>query len=169
MSTLLYLVRHGATVANLACPSRLQGRRHNPPLTPPDVLQAEAARDRLAAVPLHRCCCSPLLRAAQTAAVMAAPHGLFAEPVETLGECDVGRWEGLDWQTIRDRDADAHISSSETRQRTATLTANPWPTSTAAPSPLWRPCSADTPANRSWWSHTRSFCASIWRLCSACR
>src|SRR6266404_3737394 len=32
MTTTLYLVRHGATAANLACPPRLQGRRHDPPL-----------------------------------------------------------------------------------------------------------------------------------------
>ena len=32
MSTIMYLIRHGATEANLAQPARLQGRRHNPPL-----------------------------------------------------------------------------------------------------------------------------------------
>ena len=30
--TTLYLIRHGATEANLARPPRIQGRRHNPPL-----------------------------------------------------------------------------------------------------------------------------------------
>ena len=30
--TILYLIRHGATEANLARPARIQGRRHNPPL-----------------------------------------------------------------------------------------------------------------------------------------
>src|SRR5581483_2151041 len=30
--TVLYLIRHGATEANLARPPRLQGQRHNPPL-----------------------------------------------------------------------------------------------------------------------------------------
>ena len=30
--TVLYLIRHGATEANLARPYRLQGRRHDPPL-----------------------------------------------------------------------------------------------------------------------------------------
>ena len=42
----------------------------------------------------------------QTAAIVAAPHGLSPQPIETLTECDVGRWEGLDWQTIRTLDAD---------------------------------------------------------------
>ena len=49
-----------------------------------------------------------MLRATQTAAIVAAPQGLCPEPVEALAECDVGRWEGLDWQTIRHLDADAH-------------------------------------------------------------
>jgi broad specificity phosphatase PhoE len=108
VSTLLYLLRHAATPANLACPPRLQGRRHDPPLAPLGILQTEAARDRLAALPLRRCSCSPMLRAAQTAALVAAPHGLCPEPVEALAECDVGRWEGLDWQTVRYLDADAY-------------------------------------------------------------
>ena len=106
--TTLYLVRHGATEANLARPARIQGRRHNPPLARLGVRQAEATRDFLAPRPIDRCYCSPLLRAVQTAAIVAAPHGLSPEPVEALTECDVGRWEGLDWQTVRYLDAEAH-------------------------------------------------------------
>jgi broad specificity phosphatase PhoE len=106
--TTLYLIRHGATEANLALPPRLQGRRHDPPLARLGVRQAEATRDFLAIRPLDHCYCSPLLRAVQTAAIVAAPHGLSPQPVEALTECDVGRWEGLDWQTIRDLDADGY-------------------------------------------------------------
>lgn len=99
--TTLYLIRHGATEANLARPPRLQGRRHNPPLARLGVRQAEATRDFLAIRPIDHCYCSPLLRAVQTAAIVAAPHGLTPRPLDALTECDVGRWEGLDWQTIR--------------------------------------------------------------------
>jgi broad specificity phosphatase PhoE len=99
--TVLYLIRHGATEANLARPARLQGRRHNPPLARLGVRQAEATRDFLAIRPIDHCYCSPLLRAVQTAAIVAAPHGLSPQPLEALTECDVGRWEGLDWQTAR--------------------------------------------------------------------
>src|SRR5262249_9601668 len=102
--TVLYLIRHGATEANLAKPARLQGRRHNPPLARVGVRQAQATRDFLAIRPIHACYCSPLLRAVQTATIVAAPHGLAPIPVEALTECDVGRWEGLDWQTIRSLD-----------------------------------------------------------------
>jgi broad specificity phosphatase PhoE len=104
--TVLYLVRHGATEANLAQPPRLQGRRHNPPLARIGVRQAEATRDFLADKPLDACFSSPLLRAVQTAAILSAPHGLSPQPLDALTECDLGRWEGLDWQTVRYLDAE---------------------------------------------------------------
>jgi broad specificity phosphatase PhoE len=106
--TVLYLLRHAATEANLARPARLQGRRHNPPLARIGIRQAEATRDFLATHAIQHCYCSPLLRAMQTAAIVAAPHGLAPQPIESLIECDVGRWEGLDWQTIRYLDAEAY-------------------------------------------------------------
>jgi broad specificity phosphatase PhoE len=108
MRTTLYLLRHGATEANLARPARLQGRRHNPPLARLGIRQAEATRDFLAIRPIDQCYCSPLLRAVQTAAIVAAPHGLSPQPLEALTECDVGRWEGLDWQEIRYLDAESY-------------------------------------------------------------
>jgi broad specificity phosphatase PhoE len=106
--TVLYLIRHGATEANLARPARLQGRKHNPPLARLGVRQSEATRDFLAIRPIEHCYSSPLLRAMQTATIVAAPHGLAPEPLEALTECDVGRWEGLDWQTIRYLDAESY-------------------------------------------------------------
>jgi broad specificity phosphatase PhoE len=86
----------------------LQGRRHNPPLSRLGIRQAEATRDFLAIRPIDHCYCSPLLRAVQTAAIVAAPHGLSPQPLEDLTECDVGRWEGMDWQSIRYLDAEAY-------------------------------------------------------------
>lgn len=108
MRTTLYLIRHAATDANLAEPARLQGRQLNPPLARVGVRQAEATRDFLAIRAIDSCYCSPLLRAVQTATIVAEPHGLTPCPVEELTECDVGRWEGLDWQTIRSQEADAY-------------------------------------------------------------
>src|SRR5215468_1268697 len=108
MKTTMYLIRHGATEANLARPARLQGRRHNSPLARLGVRQAEATRDFLAVRAIDHCYSSPLLRAVQTAAIVAAPHGLAPQPLEALTECDVGRWEGLDWQSIRYLDAEHH-------------------------------------------------------------
>jgi broad specificity phosphatase PhoE len=108
MRTTLYLLRHAATEANLATPPRLQGRKHNPSLARLGVRQAEATRDFLAVRPVDACYCSPMLRAVQTASIVAAPHGLAPMPVEELIECDVGRWEGLDWPQVRYFDAAAY-------------------------------------------------------------
>lgn len=108
MKTTVYLVRHGATEANLARPPLLQGRRLDGPLAALGVRQAEATRDLLAIRPVDRCFTSPLRRAVQTATIVAKPHGVRPVAVEALTECDVGRWEGLDWQTIRCNDPEPH-------------------------------------------------------------
>src|SRR6266852_199035 len=63
MRTILYLLRHGATEANLANPARLQGRRLDPPLAKLGVRQAEATRDFLAIRPIDQSYSSPLRRA----------------------------------------------------------------------------------------------------------
>ena len=107
-ATVLYLIRHGATDANLAVPARIQGRRTDPVLAAVGVRQAEATRDFLATRPIDRCYTSPLRRATQTASIVAAPHGLTPVPLEALTECDVGRWEGMDWQAVRDLDPDGY-------------------------------------------------------------
>jgi broad specificity phosphatase PhoE len=108
MRTVLYLLRHGATEANLELPATLQGRKRNLALARLGIRQAEATRDFLAVRPIDHCYSSPLLRAVQTATIVAAPHGLSPIPLDALTECDVGLWEGLDWPTIRDRYPDAH-------------------------------------------------------------
>jgi broad specificity phosphatase PhoE len=108
MKTILYLLRHGATKANLAHPARLQGQRLDLPLARTGIRQAELTRDLLAVRPLAQCYCSPLRRAVQTAAILAAPHGLTPRPLDALLECDVGRWEGLSWEEIRAQDQAAY-------------------------------------------------------------
>jgi broad specificity phosphatase PhoE len=110
MQTVLYLIRHGATEANLAKPARLQGRRQDPPLARLGVRQAELTRDFLAIRPIDHCYSSPLLRAVQTASIIAVPHGLSPTPLDALTECDVGNWEGMDWPAIRSVDAERYQS-----------------------------------------------------------
>lgn len=107
-STFLYLIRHGATEANLAQPPRLQGRRHDPLLTSLGIRQAEATRDCLAGHTFHCCYCSPLRRAVQTAAILTASHQLTPQRIEALIECDVGRWEGSTWDDIHHSDSEAY-------------------------------------------------------------
>lgn len=106
MLTTLYLVRHAATPANLMKPAKLQGRKSDPALAPVGVRQAEVTRDFLAIRPVDVVYTSPLRRAAQTAALIAAPHGLTPITVDGLTECDVGQWEGKSWEEIRAADPD---------------------------------------------------------------
>lgn len=108
MKTVLYLLRHAATAANLSHPVKLQGRRHDPPLAALGVRQAEFTRDFLAVRPIDACYTSPLRRARQTADILVEPHNIEANAVEELTECDVGRWEGLDWDSIRCRDPEGY-------------------------------------------------------------
>ncbi|MDW8039205.1 MAG: histidine phosphatase family protein [Thermoguttaceae bacterium] len=97
----MYLVRHGATEHNLAQPPRLQGRRLNAPLAPEGRRQAERTAQLLAQVRLEAVYTSPLLRARQTAELIALPHQAPLYEVEAFTEIDVGRWEGMDWASIR--------------------------------------------------------------------
>jgi broad specificity phosphatase PhoE len=106
-ATTLYLIRHGATAMNLAQPAQLQGRGIDAVLAPEGIRQAEATRDFLRKLPIRHCYSSPLRRAVETATIVAGPHGVEPITVSALTECDVGRWEGLDWDTIRSRDPDA--------------------------------------------------------------
>jgi len=101
---LFYLVRHGATEANLRKPYLLQGRRTNLPLSQVGRRQAEATQRVLRDRPIHAIFTSPLQRAHQTAHILAEPHGLPVRSLEALSECDVGRWEGLSWDEVRSQD-----------------------------------------------------------------
>jgi broad specificity phosphatase PhoE len=108
MRTTLFLLRHAATAANLEQPPRLQGRRHNPPLAPLGVRQAELTRDFLAVRAIDVCYSSPLARAMETATIVAGPHGLAPQPIEELIEIDVGAWEGRSWAEVRAREPGAY-------------------------------------------------------------
>ena len=105
MRTLMYLVRHGATEANLAKPARLQGRS-DVPLAAFGVRQAEATRDALSHVRFAAAYTSPLIRARRTTEII-APY-ITPTPLDAIRECDVGRWEGKDWDEIRRDDAEAY-------------------------------------------------------------
>src|SRR5207247_10796865 len=97
MRTILYLLRHGATEANLAHPPRLQGRRLDSPLAKLGVRQAEATRDFLGIRPIDHCYSSPLRRAMQTASIVDAPHDLAPQPIDDMVDCAVGQMEDFVW------------------------------------------------------------------------
>ncbi len=70
----------------------------------------EAAADlarTLARAPVAAVVASPLERAVETAEILAAPHGLPVSTDERLLEWSFwGRWAGVTWERIRERDPD---------------------------------------------------------------
>jgi broad specificity phosphatase PhoE len=96
----MYLLRHGATANNLANPPLLQGRGLDPELSDAGRQQAACAAKLLAAQRLRAVYSSPLIRARQTAELIAEPHGLAISLVSAIAEVDVGQWEGRSWKEI---------------------------------------------------------------------
>src|SRR5262249_25878139 len=70
--------------------------------------QARRASKALRHVPLAAVYTSPMVRAVETAARIAWPHGLEPIVVEGLIEADLGRWEGLTWDQARAQDPEHH-------------------------------------------------------------
>ena len=103
-----YLVRHGATDSNLADPPILQGRTINGPLSPTGRDQAAAAAAALRSLPIKAVYASPLVRAHETASLIAQPHGLAIITVEQLIEVDVGEWERRSWHEIEASEPEAY-------------------------------------------------------------
>lgn len=97
---IMYLLRHGATANNLADPPLLQGRGVDLKLSAAGRQQAVCAAELLAAQRLGAVYSSPLIRARQTAGIIADPHGLAVQLVSAIEEVDVGRWEGRSWKEI---------------------------------------------------------------------
>lgn len=100
----LLLVRHGATANNEARPPKLQGCRSDGELSDVGRRQAELAAEFLRPLSIAAVYSSPLRRAFETAAALAAPHGLRVQTIDELTECDVGAWEGRSWNEIERED-----------------------------------------------------------------
>jgi broad specificity phosphatase PhoE len=98
--TTLFLVRHGATRANVVRPYVLQGLRPDSELIDLGVSQAQAAASALRSHPVTAVYCSPLKRARRTAEWIAAGFHLPAVVEEGLVEIDAGLWSGLSWEEI---------------------------------------------------------------------
>lgn len=106
--TRLYLVRHGATEANERVPYILQGNSIDLALSGRGECQARALATFLKRFPIAQVYTSKMCRAQQTADAIAREQSLVPTVVEDLHECDVGLWEGLDWETIARTHPDAH-------------------------------------------------------------
>jgi alpha-ribazole phosphatase len=99
----VYLVRHGQTLWNAE--GRYQGRIDSA-LSPLGRSQAARLARALAAAPFAAVYSSPLVRAWDTALVIAASHRLSVVPVEELREIALGAWEGLTEEEITRRFGD---------------------------------------------------------------
>ena len=88
----LVLARHGQTAWN--ADGRFQGQA-DPPLDATGRAQAERLAAEVMAVRLDGLVSSDLLRARQTAGVVARARGLDLEVDRALREIDLGGWEGL--------------------------------------------------------------------------
>lgn len=93
----LLLVRHGTTKANQE--KRFLGRL-DLPLSEQGEEEVKALATRLNNEKISHVISSPLLRARQTAAVIAAAHNLPVTIDERLVELDYGIWDGLTWEEV---------------------------------------------------------------------
>ncbi len=100
MTVRLLLVRHGETDENRL--GRSQGRR-DVPLNATGRAQAAARAESLRTHPLAAVISSPAARCRDTAAAMAAPHGLDVRTDTRLQELDQGALDGLTGAEMRDR------------------------------------------------------------------
>ena len=100
MATRLLLVRHGAT--QLTSESRFSGSV-GVDLSDEGRDQARRLAARLSIEKLAAVYCSPLSRAADTAAILAEPHGLAPIIDPRLQEISHGRWEGLTRSEVEQR------------------------------------------------------------------
>jgi broad specificity phosphatase PhoE len=103
-SSVAYLVRHGRTRLNAE--GRYRGRA-DVPLDADGRRQAEEAADELGSVPLVGVYSSPLRRAAETAAPIAARRGFSVGTVADLIDLDHGLWEGMNAAEAEARDPEA--------------------------------------------------------------
>jgi broad specificity phosphatase PhoE len=94
----LLLVRHGETAWNAE--RRWQGHA-DPPLNDVGRAQARELADQLADEPLTAVYSSDLVRAHETARIVAERHGLDVVVDRDLREIDVGAWSGLTHDEIR--------------------------------------------------------------------
>ena len=90
----LILTRHGRAAAD----DIMLGGQLDVPLTADGRAEAEALGRRLAGIRIDRIIASPMIRALETAQIVAAGRPIEVE--ERLRELDYGRWEGLTYPEI---------------------------------------------------------------------
>src|ERR1700687_3125532 len=89
---LVRIARHGESEGNFA--GSLQGSRFDTPLSARGTSQAEYLAIRLGGEAIDAVWASPMIRARETAAIVAAPLGLGVSLDADLVEFDWGVWSG---------------------------------------------------------------------------
>jgi broad specificity phosphatase PhoE len=115
--TVLILVRHGATLANMVRPYVLQGLRPDSELTEEGVVQTKAAGLTLQSYAIAKVYCSPLKRAYSTACLIADFLEVPADVDKSLVEADIGQWTGLTWEEIEQRWPDEYCAFHDDPER----------------------------------------------------
>lgn len=97
MTTTFFLIRHAAhdRVESILC-----GRIPGVTLGEKGQAQAQALAERFAGEDIAYICTSPLERAVETAAPIAARLGTPAEPCDDISEIDFGSWSGLSFEEL---------------------------------------------------------------------
>ncbi len=102
----VYILRHGQTDLNLA--QKWQGSGSDVLLNETGKKQAEALGEKIKDKGIRKFYCSPLLRAVQTANIVAS-KGIFSTPIvilQDLKECNLGDFEGETFEYIREKYGD---------------------------------------------------------------
>jgi phosphoserine phosphatase len=106
--TRVFLIRHGATDSNMMRPYILQGKGINLPLNETGKKQAEAVGDFLKTEPISAVYSSTMQRAIDTAQTISSHHQVDISTFKELEECDVGEWEGKNWDSIMEEFPEAY-------------------------------------------------------------
>lgn len=96
----LVLTRHGLTPRSN--PEQHLGQKIDVPLSDDGRAQAERLRDRLLPIAFEQVFASPLIRARETAEIVAGERAVRVD--KRLLEMDYGAWEGLTYEQIEERD-----------------------------------------------------------------
>ena len=105
MKRTLYLIRHGATGANLE--NRFAGRSPEP-LHPTGIKQIQEVGAELASCNITRIVCSPLPRTRQTAEILQNNLNIPVTVSDGLTEINIPHWDGLTKQELRDTFGDEY-------------------------------------------------------------
>jgi broad specificity phosphatase PhoE len=108
--TRIFLIRHGSTV--LSAEDRFAGAT-DVPLSEEGREQARRLAERLRGEPIVAVYASPLGRTAETAGLIAAPHGIAVELRDSLREISHGHWEQLTRREVDEKYPDEAASWEE--------------------------------------------------------